>query len=219
MNNKKNFAVVLAGCGVYDGAEIHEAVATLLAIEKAGASYQCFAPDINQFHVVNHSNGDIMNETRNVLTESARIARGNIKALKTFEVSEFDAIIFPGGFGVAKNLCTYAIDGPDFLVNPIVEKTIREAHKAQLAIGALCISPVLISSIINSATVTIGSDKSTIAAIESFGATHKLAAGSDIVVDEENKLVSTPCYMLDSSIAAVFEGVQNVVNALMKMIA
>jgi enhancing lycopene biosynthesis protein 2 len=216
MINKK-FAVVLAGCGVYDGAEIHEAVATLLAIEKAGASYQCFAPDINQFHVVNHLNGEVMNETRNVLTEAARIARGNIKALKTFVPVDFDAIIFPGGFGVAKNLCTFAIDGADFLVNPIVENTVKSAHKAGLPIGALCISPVLISALIPNAKLTIGTDQDTIAAIESLGGQHQQALGSEIVIDTKNKIVSTPCYMLDSSINTVFEGAAKVVDALIEL--
>lgn len=216
MNNKR-FAVVLAGCGVYDGAEIHEAVATLLAIENTGSSYQCFAPDINQFHVVNHLNGEVMNETRNVLTEAARIARGNIKALKTFVPENFDAIIFPGGFGVAKNLCTFAIDGADFLVNPIVENTVKSAHKAGLPIGALCISPVLISALIPNAKLTIGTDQNTIAAIESLGGQHQQALGSEIVIDTKNKIVSTPCYMLDSSISTVFEGAAKVVDALIEL--
>lgn len=215
--NYKKFAVVFAGCGVYDGAEIHEAVATLLAIDKTGSSYQCFAPDINQFHVVNHLNGEVMNETRNVLTEAARIARGNIKALKTFVPEHFDAIIFPGGFGVAKNFCTYAIDGADFLTNPIVEKTIKKAHKVGLPIGALCISPVLISAFIPNVKLTVGTDQGAIAAIESLGGQHQQALGSEIVIDTENKIVSTPCYMLDSPISTVFEAADKLVDALIKL--
>ena len=131
MNSKKKFAVVLAGCGVNDGAEIQEATLTLLAIDRNKAEYQCFAPDINQLHVVNHLNGTEMKETRNVLTESARIARGNIKPLGSFEEKEFDALIFPGGFGVAKNLCSFAFDGVNCSVNPEVEKVIKSMHAAR----------------------------------------------------------------------------------------
>ena len=215
--NQKKIAVILAGCGVYDGTEIHEAVATLLAIEKSGSSYQIFAPDINQFHVIDHVTGQTTTETRNVFVESARIARGNIKKLKTFDAENFDAIVFPGGFGVAKNLCTYAIDGPDSLVNPLVEKAIRDAIKLKLPIGALCISPVLLATVLNNITITIGSDKNTIDAINSLGSTHIESKGSDVVIDKKNKIVSTPCYMLDAPISVIFEGVANVINTLIEL--
>lgn len=213
----RKFAVVLAGCGVYDGAEIHEAVATLLAIDLSGATYQCFAPDFSQYHVINHFTGEVTKETRNVLIESARIARGNIKRLRDFKPEEFDAIIFPGGFGVAKNLCTFAIDGPDCLVNPIVEKALKDAAKAKMPIGALCISPVLIAKILGPVTVTIGSDEDTVAAITTLGANHVVSKGSDIVIDMENNIVTTPCYMLDSPISDIFEGAKNVVNTLLEL--
>ena len=213
----RKFAVVFAGCGVYDGAEIHETVATLLAIELSGATYQCFAPDFNQYHVINHFTGEVTKETRNVLVESARIARGNIKRLRDFKPDEFDAIIFPGGFGVAKNLCTFAIDGPDCLVNPVVEKALKDAANARMPIGALCISPVLIAKILGPVTVTIGSDEDTVAAIKTLGANHVVSKGSDIVIDMENNIVSTPCYMLDSPISDIFEGAKNVVNTLLEL--
>lgn len=215
--NPKNIAVILAGCGVYDGAEIHEAVATLLAIEKSEANYQVFAPDINQFHVIDHVTGQVSAETRNVFVESARIARGNIKRLRTFEAKDFDAIVFPGGFGVAKNLCTYAIDGPDSLVNPLVEKAIRDSIELKMPIGALCISPVLLATVLGNITVTIGSDKDTIDAINSLGAKHIITKGSDVVVDSINKIVSTPCYMLDAPISVIFEGAANVINKLIEL--
>ncbi len=216
MKNKK-FAVVLAGCGVFDGAEIHESVATLLAIENTGSTYQCYAPDINQYHVINHVNGEEMNETRNVFIEAARIARGKIKKLKDFNPDGYDAIVFPGGFGAAKNLCTFAIDGPDCLVNPVVESAIKNAVKAGLPIGALCITPALIAKVVKNATLTIGSDKGTADAIESMGAKHQTTEADDIVVDSKNKIVSSPCYMLDSSISIVAKGAQNVIDALYKL--
>lgn len=215
--NPKKIAVILAGCGVYDGSEIHEAVATLLAIEKSGVNYQIFAPDINQFHVIDHVTGEVSAETRNVFVESARIARGNIKKLRTFEAKDFDAIVFPGGFGVAKNLCTYAIDGPDNLVNPLVEKAIRDSIELKKPIGALCISPVLLATVLGNITVTIGSNKDTIDAINSLGAKHITTKGSEVIVDTINKIVSTPCYMLDAPISVIFEGAANVINKLIEL--
>lgn len=215
--NPKKIAVILAGCGVYDGSEIHEAVATLLAIEKSGVNYQIFAPDINQFHVIDHVTGEVSAETRNVFVESARIARGNIKKLRTFEAKDFNAIVFPGGFGVAKNLCTYAIDGPDNLVNPLVEKAIRDSIELKKPIGALCISPVLLATVLGNITVTIGSNKDTIDAINSLGAKHITTKGSEVIVDTINKIVSTPCYMLDAPISVIFEGAANVINKLIEL--
>src|SRR5680860_591734 len=194
----KKIAVVLAGNGVFDGAEIHEATLTLLSIARNGAEYQCFAPDINQAHVVNHITGEVMPETRNVLIEAARIARGNIKPLSEYNSSEFDALVFPGGFGVAKNLCTFAFDGVDCKVNSDVEAAIRSTIVAEKPIGALCISPVLIAKVIGDVEVTIGQDKETIDAIETFGATHLKTSHGEIVVDEKYKIVTTPCYMLDA---------------------
>ena len=196
----KKIAVVLAGNGVFDGAEIHEATLTLLSIARNGAEYQCFAPDINQAHVVNHITGEVMPETRNVLIEAARIARGNIKPLSEYNSSEFDALVFPGGFGVAKNLCTFAFDGVDCKVNSEVEAAIRSTIVAEKPIGALCISPVLIAKVLGDVEVTIGQDKETIDAIETLGATHLKTSHGEIVVDEKYKIVTTPCYMLDATI-------------------
>lgn len=216
MKNKK-FAIVLAGCGVFDGAEIQEVVSTFLAIDKTGSSYECFSPDIKQYHVINHVTGKKMKETRNVLVESARIARGKINKLKDFDPQNFDAIIFPGGFGVAKNLSTYAIDGPDFLVNPMVEKSILKSVKANLPIGALCISPILIAAVLKNVKLTIGTDRETANAIESLGATHIKSKGSKIIIDHKNKIVSTPCYMNDTTISVIAKGAKNVVKALYEL--
>lgn len=213
----KKFAVILAGCGVFDGSEIHEAVSTMLAIDKLGGTYQCFAPNINQYHVINHLTGKVENEQRNVLKEAARISRGNIKDVTTFSPDDFDAIVFPGGFGVAKNLCTFAFDGPDCSVNPDIETTIKEAFEKKLPIGALCIAPALIAKVLGKATLTIGSDKVTANAIITMGAKHKNSEGSDIIVDIENNIVTSPCYMNDVGISTVAAGAENVIRRLLNL--
>lgn len=213
----KKFAVVLAGCGVYDGAEIQESVLTLLAIDRAGANYQCFAPDTDQYHVINHLTGNTENETRNVLTESARIARGDVKSLAEFNPADFDALVFPGGFGVAKNLCSFAIDGPNCEVNADTQSAITNAYEAKLPIGALCIAPALIAKVLGKSTLTIGNDTATATAIETMGAKHQNSEGSDIVIDMENRLITSPCYMHETSISVVAQGAENVIKALLKM--
>ena len=213
----KKIAVVLSGCGVFDGAEIHEATLTLLAIDKAGAQYQCFAPDVGQAHVVNHISGQEMHETRNVMVEAARIARGAIKPLTDFHAADYNAIIFPGGFGAAKNLCTFAFDGINCEVNPDVENAIKAMAEAGKPIGALCISPVLITKVLGDVEVTIGQDAGTVSAIEAMGGTHKKTSHGEVVTDEENKVVTTPCYMLDATISQIAEGAENVVKAILKM--
>jgi len=213
----KKIAVVLAGCGVYDGAEIHEATLTMLAISQQGAEYQCFAPDINQSHVVNHITGEEMNESRNVMVEAARIARGNIKSLSEYKAENYDAIIFPGGFGVAKNLCTFAFDGPDCSVNKEVEKAIRSTIVAEKPVGALCISPALIAKVLVDVEVTIGQDQGTAAAIETMGAKHVPTTHGEIVVDDKYKVITTPCYMLDANISQIALGASNVVAKLLEM--
>jgi enhancing lycopene biosynthesis protein 2 len=214
----KKFAVVLAGCGVYDGAEIHEATLTLYAIIKHGAMYEVFAPDIDQHHVVNHLTGKEMNETRNVLVESARIARGNIKPLSEFRPEAFDALIFPGGFGAAKNLCTFAFDGKDCSVNDDVKNAILGMANTGKPIGALCISPVILARVLGDVEVTIGQDAGTASAVESMGATHKKTSHGEVVVDKKNRVVTTPCYMLDATIAQVGEGAENVVKAILSLL-
>jgi enhancing lycopene biosynthesis protein 2 len=213
----KKFAVVLAGCGADDGAEIHEATLTMLAIVRQGGEYQCFAPDVNQHHVINHITGEEMNETRNVLVESARIARGNIKDLKEFDGNNFDAIIFPGGFGVAKNLSNIAFEGANANVNAEVEKAIKQMFDLKKPIGALCISPAIIAKVLGDINVTIGQDKSTIDVIEAFGANHYETDHGDVVLDEDNLVFTTPCYMLDASITDIDDGVTNIVYAMLEM--
>lgn len=214
---KKKFAVILSGCGVYDGSEIHEATLTMLAIMKEGATYQCFAPDIPQYHVINHLTGKEMNESRNVLVESARIARGNIKPLNEFDGKDYDALIFPGGFGAAKNLSTVAFDGSDAKINSKVEKAVNQMLELSKPIGALCISPAVIAKIIgNRVEVTIGSDKGTAEAIEKMGAKHVVTTHGEVVHDHRYNIFTTPCYMLDATIVDIDNGATNVVREMMK---
>ena len=215
---KKKFAVVLSGCGVYDGAEIHEATLTMLAIMRQGGSYQCFAPDIPQHHVINHLNGEEMQESRNVLIESARIARGDIKALSEFDGKDFDALIFPGGFGAAKNLSTVAFDGANASVNPEVEQAVKQMITLKKPIGALCISPAFIAKILKDVNVTIGTDKGTAEAIEGMGATHVETNHGDVVFDEDKLVFTTPCYMLEATILDIDDGANNVVKEMMKVL-
>lgn len=214
---KKKFAVILSGSGVYDGAEIHEATLTMLAIMREGGDYQCFAPDIKQHHVVNHLTGEEMNESRNVLIESARIARGNIKALSEFDGKDFDALIFPGGFGAAKNLSTVAFDGANATVIPEVEKAINQMLELKKPIGALCISPAILAKVLKDVNVTIGMDKGTAEAIEAMGATHVETDHGDVVFDEDKLVFTTPCYMLDATILDIDDGANNVIKEMMKV--
>ena len=213
----KKFAVVLSGNGVFDGAEIHEATLTLYAIMKNGASYDIFAPDIPQHHVINHITGEEMQESRNVLIESARIARGIIKDLKEYDANAYDGLIFPGGFGVAKNLSTVAFHGADAEVNEEVVRVVKETYNCGKAIGALCIAPAMIAKILDDATVTIGQDPDTIEAIEKMGGTHINTTHGDVVYDDKLNLFSTPCYMLDANILQIADGAENIVSAMLKV--
>ncbi len=212
----KKFAVVLAGCGVYDGAEIHEATLALLAIKTYGCDYDCFAPDIPQHHVINHLTGEAMPETRNVLVEAARIARGNIHPLSEFRAEAYDVLLFPGGFGAAKNLSTVAFDGPKAKVNPEVEAVITSMHSLGKPIGAMCISPVFVAKVLQNVKVTIGQDEGTATAIQAIGAEHIKTGHGEVVVDEANKIFTTPCYMLDAAITDIWEGAQNLIKTILK---
>lgn len=218
MANKVEIAVILSGCGVYDGAEIHESVLTMLAISRAGASYQIFAPDIEQFHVINHITGAEMPEKRNVMVEAARIARGNIKPLSQLDIHLFDAIVFPGGFGVAKNLCSFATEGIGFTINKEVEETIKKTHLLGKPIGVMCIAPVMMPKLVYGSEVTIGDDELTVSAIEKMNGIHTKASHGEIVIDYKNKIISTPCYMLEATIDQIAEGCENLIKALIKMI-
>lgn len=212
----KNFAILLSGSGVYDGSEIHEATLTMLAIKKNGASYEIFAPNIKQHHVIDHVTGLEMNESRNVLVESARIARGRIRDIKEYNANYFDALIMPGGFGAAKNLSDFAFKGADCKVNPDVEKAIIATHNLNKPIGALCIAPVILAKVIQKARVTIGQDETSAVAVEKMGATHEKTTHGEVVYDQKNNLFTTPCYMLDANIVQIEEGAINVVKAMLE---
>lgn len=218
MTKTKKIAVVLSGCGVYDGAEIHEAVCSMLAIAEAGAEYDLYAPDIDQHHVINHLNGSEMPEKRNVLVEAARIARGNIKALSKLQVEQADALLLPGGFGAAKNLSSFAFDGADCKIEPQTERVVRSFHQAGKPIAALCIAPVVIAKILGDVEVTIGSDKATAAAIETMGGQHTTTGHGQVVTDTKNKLITTPCYMLDATLPQIATGARAAVTALLNLI-
>lgn len=215
-------AVCLSGCGVYDGSEIHEAVLTLLALDQAKAEIVCCAPNIDQPAVINHLDRTPMNETRNVLTESARIARGKIRDLATVKASEIDALIFPGGFGAARNLCTFADEGPDCKVNPQVERLVGEMLDARKPIAAICIAPAMLARILGkrgiNAQVTIGTDTGTAGAIEKMGVRHTDCPCASFVVDREHRIVTTPAYMLGSGPAEVFEGIRGLVGEILRLV-
>ncbi len=212
----KKFAMILAGSGVQDGSEIHEATLSMLAIMQQGGSYQLFAPNVEQHNVVNHLTGEEMNEKRNVLVESARIARGQIKSLDDFSAGDFDALIIPGGFGVAKNLCDYAFKGADCSVNPQVAEAINTMHDQKKPIGALCISPVLLSKVLGEVTITVGDDDSTIDKVEEMGSQHLVTTHGEVIYDDDHNLFTTPCYMLDANIRQVYQGAYALVDAMMK---
>jgi enhancing lycopene biosynthesis protein 2 len=213
----KKIAIVLSGCGVYDGAEIHESVLTMLAASKMGILYQMYAPDVDQMHVINHANGEVMDQKRNVLVESARIARGNVKPLSEYKAEKYDALVFPGGFGVAKNLCTFALEGVEMTVLPEVQRVVSETHSLGKPIGALCISPVVIAKLIPGVKLTIGQDLATADAINALGGEHVGTDNTGITVDEKNKIVTTPCYMLDSNVYQVAQGIEKLMKSLHEM--
>ena len=215
--DKKTIAVILSGCGNQDGAEIHESVMTLWAINRHGADYQCFAPNIPQHHVLNFITGQEMDETRNVLVESARIARGNIRDLVEYNADDFDALVIPGGLGVAKNLSTFAFDGPHCFVNEAVERAVRDTADRGKPIGALCIAPAIIAKILGDVEVTIGHDPGTAEAVVQMGARHSQTTHGEIVVDRQRKVVTTPCYMLDARVDQIGEGAENLVTAVLEM--
>lgn len=212
----KKFAVILSGSGVYDGAEIHEATLTLLAIDKLGHQYDIFAPDNNQHHVVNHLTGETMPEQRNVLVESARIARGKIKALDKLIPEYYDALIIPGGFGVAKNLSTFAFEGANCDINPDFERVVRQFAASRKPIGGLCISPAILAVILKDVKVTIGSDAGTIEQVTAAGAEHHITTHGEVYYDEANNLFTTPCYMLDATITQIAEGAEAIVKAMLE---
>ncbi|HAD03829.1 MAG: isoprenoid biosynthesis protein ElbB [Desulfuromonadales bacterium GWD2_61_12] len=219
----KKIGVILSGCGVYDGAEIHEAVITLLAIDRAGAEAVCMAPDMAQMHVVNHLSGEVApQETRNVLVESARIARGKIKNIKEVKATELDALILPGGFGAAKNLCDFAVKGAECAVHPEVARLLREMHAEKKPLAAVCIAPAVLAQVFGgdkrSPALTIGTDADTAGALKTMGAKHHDCPVRECIIDNENKLITSPAYMLAGRISEAADGIEKTVKTLVGMI-
>ncbi len=217
-----NIGVLLSGSGVNDGSEIHESVITMLALDRAGAETLLMAPNIDQMHVINHYTGQEMDEFRNVLVESARIARGNIKDMAEVSGGDLDALIIPGGFGVAKNLSDYAMSGTECSINPDVYRLISEMIILKKPIGAICIAPTMMAKILaeqnQSATMTIGKDETTAKDIESMGSTHKECLVEEIVIDKENNIVTTPAYMDAKNISEAAEGIEKLVKQIILMV-
>ena len=212
-------AVVLAGCGVYDGAEVNEAVLTLLCLEQAGVEYQCMAPDIDQMHVVNHLSGEpVEGETRNVLVESARIARGNIIDLGSANPDDYEALIVPGGFGAAKNLCNFAVAGADMAVESGFLAFAQAIHQAGKPIGLICIAPVMAAAICGEGTeCTIGNDADTAAAIGAMGGVHLECPVEEARVDAKRKMVTTPAYMLAGCVNDAYQGISQCVRQVLDL--
>ena len=211
-------AVILSGCGFLDGAEIHESVLTLWALEQAGCQYQCFAPDMEQMHVVNHLTGEVAAETRNVLVEAARIARGNIQDVATANAAEFDALILPGGFGAAKNLSDFAVKGAECSVQPAVLAFCKAMAAQHKPLGFICIAPAIIPHVYGEGTkVTIGTDAGAAAAIEQMGGIHVACPVDNFVVDEAHKVVSTPAYMLAGNIMQAASGITKLVQEVVRL--
>ena len=215
--------VVLSGCGVYDGAEIHEAVLTMLALDEHGVDIVCLAPDVDQMHVINHLTGDVSGETRNVMVESARIARGDVTDVAQVTADDIDALVFPGGFGAAKNLCDFATEGAGCSTHPEVARLVGEMHTAGKPLGFACIAPALAAAIFRDAGVagvslTIGTDEGTAAAIEQMGAVHLGCPVTEARFDEANKVVTTPAYMLAGRITEVRDSVKSMVDGVLGML-
>jgi enhancing lycopene biosynthesis protein 2 len=215
----KKVCVVLSGCGVYDGSEIQEAVIALLALSRAGATAVCAAPDKAQMHVIDHSTGQVSAEARNVRAEAARIARGDVRPLAEVRVEDFDALFFPGGYGAAKNLSTFAVDGAGAQVDPEVARVIHAFHDAGKPIGAVCISPCVVAATLRTGTYTIGSDAGTASAIEAMGGQHQVAPVDEAVVDRRNRVVTAPAYMESAPLRDIATGIEKAVAATLELVA
>lgn len=215
----KTIGVLLSGCGVFDGAEIHEAVLTLLFLDRAGASVLCMAPDVDQLQVIDHLTQQPADERRNVLVESARIARGEIRDIAAVSADHIDALIIPGGFGAAKNLSDFALKGPEARVHPEVRRLLTTLAERNKPIGAICIAPATLVRVLSgqSPRVTIGNDVGTAAAIATMGGVHANCDVTDICVDEKNRLVTTPAYMLGPGIKEVAVGIEKLVDRVLSL--
>ncbi|WP_394425393.1 isoprenoid biosynthesis glyoxalase ElbB [Vreelandella stevensii] len=215
----KQVAVVLAGCGVFDGSEIYETTLTLLRLDQLGIGYRCFAPDVEQHHVINHlDQTPVEGERRNVLQESARLARGEISPITELVSDDFDAVIVPGGFGVAKNLCDFAMQGDEMQVLESVKEALAGFKEDAKPIGLMCISPVMVPRLLGDGiAVTVGHDPGVSGAISAMGGLHRSCGVEEIVVDLEHRVVTTPAYMLATRISEAATGIFKLVDRIDEM--
>lgn len=213
--------VCLSGCGVFDGSEINEAVIALLALDRAEVEVLCMAPDV-EFSVIDHVKGEETGERRNVLTESARISRGKITDVAVVRPDSLDALLFPGGFGAAKNLCDFASKGAEAQVHPEVARLVREMHSAGKWIGGICIAPAMLAAVMRDekihGSVTVGNDADASSAIESMGVSHVECPVDEFRVDERNRIVTTPAYMYEAGLAQVSVGIERLVGELVERV-
>jgi enhancing lycopene biosynthesis protein 2 len=213
----KKVAVILGGCGTKDGSEINETVTLLLALDQHGVKYQCFAPNRNQYQVINHVTGEVVNEERNMMVEAARIVRGEILPLTEFIADEFDRLAIPVGAGIANNLFTYFIDGMNMTVLPEVREAIVAVNKQNKPIAAMCIAPVLLANVLDDITITLGSSNCGPAKdILKMGAHHQATKNGEVTADLKNKIFTTPCFMLDATLKDIYNGAYNMVEAFVK---
>lgn len=219
MSKSRKVLVVLSGCGFRDGSEIHESVVTLLALSREGAEVQCAAPDMAQTVVVDHYTGQRTTESRNVLTESARIARGKVRPLSEIRAADFDAIFLPGGYGAAMNLSSFAADGAEARVEPQLAKLLKDFHAAGKPIGAVCIAPAVLAAALGHGTLTIGHDAGTAAALEALGATHQVCPVTEAVIDRAHRIVTAPAYMENAPLRDIAAGIERAVHATLEMCA
>ena len=218
------FAVILSGCGVFDGSEIHEAVCTMLAIEQSGCTYQCFAPNTWQARTIDHFTGHAVaiagdEDNRNVLAESARIARGNVKDIAEFKAKDYDAIVFPGGFGAALNWSDFAVKGAECDVNVEIRRALEESYKEGIVIGAMCIAPVVVAKVLGKEGIhlTVGNDKKVAAGLSKMGAVAEEKRATEVCVDAKHKIVTTPCYMLATSLPEIYDATRNLVDEMLEL--
>lgn len=223
-------AVILSGSGVYDGSEIHESVLTLLSLSKRNIAYQCIAPNMLQHHVINHTSGEEMDESRNVLVEAARIARGEIKDIADVSVNDFAGLIMPGGFGAAKNLTKWAFEGPDGSINESIASLIRDFVQSSKPIVAMCMSPVVVAKAFENteveAALTVGTTeeaspydiKAISEGMNSIGSNSKMRSVREVSVDMNNKIITTPCYMMEASISEVYSGIEKAIESLEELL-
>lgn len=211
----KKFAVILSGCGTSDGSEINETVTLLLALDQHGIKYQCFAPDRDQYHVVDHFTGKILKEKRNMLSEAARISRGDIKPLSEFKADDFDGLAIPGGVGTGMNLFTYFVDGVNMTVLPEVEKAILDIHAQGKPICAMCIAPMLLAKVLKNIDITLGDSGCKPAQDAKAFGTNVISAGNgEVVSDLKNKIYTTPCFMLNATLKDIYNDAFNLVEAM-----